>query len=663
MSKNLIQINKLDKNFPEEKSNSQLLSDIIIANNETKNIQNYSTDLFNTLSSFYIKKNKITTFFEKIYELNKQFISNNEKFILTKTSYEKLSDDLFKNLFKQIDCYVQEIQRLNKKIIVSNENKDEFKEIIKKLNKEILENKEKIRDYEIKMKENAKKEENLLKEVDYYKKRVIFFKNKININLISKNINSRNPDILLNKKKFGENKNNSNNNIFRNSNNNSNSCKYKKINNYLSPSPIKTIKKKNNLCSSNGASNNKIFDRKKPLNTKIYYSNLDNSNNENRNLITVNVEKFQKIFFGKEFENNSNKNIIEMKRNKSKENFNFPYNKNYFNIVKKNKNNETKKKEENIFLTKHEELFTKKYIEEHLDLYSKDKKNNLEISSNNRSYLKNLNSAIPFKRKRKIINNSKKENKSNILNEKNFSKFSSSKDLNILKINNTIFNKDYNNRHPKNKTAHIYDTNLNKKLQQKKLFNLNSHNYINIKTSYKTIDHNRCNTTIGNENKNISYFNKPKIGKLNQEEKPFIKKNTYIKPKQNNIINENENIIKKNNPAKTFHNIIKELLLNPENFKNSDNNLIDISNKIRKEDNKLNINKKSPENIRNKIKTSINVNKKINGKEINKDINKNDLINLFKEINEDYNNNIEMLTFQEEQIKYLLNLIDLNEEE
>ena len=397
MSKNLIQINKLDKNLLEEKSNSQLLSDIIIANNETKNIQNYSTHLFNTLSSFYIKKNKITTFFEKIYELNKQFISNNEKFILTKTSYEKLSDDLFKNLFKQIDCYVQEIQRLNKKINVSNENKDEFKEIIKKLNKEILENKEKIRDYEIKMKENAKKEENLLKEVDYYKKRVIFFKNKININLISKNINSRNPDILLNKKKFGENKNNSNNNIFRNSNNNSNSCKYKKINNYLSPSPIKTIKKKNNLCSSNGASNNKIFDRKKPLNTNIYYSNLDNSNNENRNLITVNVEKFQKIFFGKEFENNSNKNIIEMKRNKSKENFNFPYNKNYFNIVKKNKNNETKKKEENIFLTKHEELFTKKYIEEHLDLYSKDKKNNLEISSNNRSYLKNLNSAIPFK--------------------------------------------------------------------------------------------------------------------------------------------------------------------------------------------------------------------------------------------------------------------------
>ena len=150
-----------------------------------------------------------------------------------------------------------------------------------------------------------------MKEVDFYKKRVIFFKNKININLISKNINIRNSNNIMNKKLILEN-NNGLNNIFDNY---SNSCKFKKICKYISPSPIKHIDRKNNLCCLNTESNTSDLGRKKSL-KKQYYSNLDYSNNENKNLITVNVDKFQKLYFEKEPENSSNKHLIEMKRNK-----------------------------------------------------------------------------------------------------------------------------------------------------------------------------------------------------------------------------------------------------------------------------------------------------------------------------------------------------------
>ena len=116
--------------------------------------QQQPIDSYNLLLNYYSKKdeqnNIINNFMEKINKLNKKFHSSSEKFVITKTSYDKLSDELFLNLFKQIDCYVEEIQRLNKKISLID-NKDN-KLIIKNLTKELNENKEKIRNYEIKRK-------------------------------------------------------------------------------------------------------------------------------------------------------------------------------------------------------------------------------------------------------------------------------------------------------------------------------------------------------------------------------------------------------------------------------------------------------------------------------------------------------------------------------
>ena len=118
------------------------LSEIVLIpnNSEDSNIlqqQQQPMDLYNILLNYYSKKdeqnNIINHFMEKIGKLNNKFHSLTEKYVTTKESYGKLSDELFLNLFKQIDCYVEEIQRLNKKISTID-NKDN-KLIIKNLTK------------------------------------------------------------------------------------------------------------------------------------------------------------------------------------------------------------------------------------------------------------------------------------------------------------------------------------------------------------------------------------------------------------------------------------------------------------------------------------------------------------------------------------------------
>ena len=92
-------------------------------------------DSYNILLNYYSKKddknNIINDFMEKISKLNKKFYNCSEKFIITKASFDKLSDELYLNLFKQIDCYVEEIQRLNKKLtsIDVNDCKIEIKKL------------------------------------------------------------------------------------------------------------------------------------------------------------------------------------------------------------------------------------------------------------------------------------------------------------------------------------------------------------------------------------------------------------------------------------------------------------------------------------------------------------------------------------------------------
>ena len=118
-------------NITKKKSiiDSQKLSDIIIINNNESNyFQQKPFDKFNILSNYYPKKEKKNkkehNFLDIINELNNKFHISQEKYSLVKSSLDKLNDDLFSNLLKQIDCYIEEIQRLNKKlVIINNDNK------------------------------------------------------------------------------------------------------------------------------------------------------------------------------------------------------------------------------------------------------------------------------------------------------------------------------------------------------------------------------------------------------------------------------------------------------------------------------------------------------------------------------------------------------------
>ena len=96
-------------------------------------LQNYE-DFFpqkkeiNILSEYYNKKKGNNEFVEKIGKLNKKFYNCSENYIKEKKKLENLNDDLYMNLFKQINCYVEEIERLNKKIALNN-NQDLKKQL------------------------------------------------------------------------------------------------------------------------------------------------------------------------------------------------------------------------------------------------------------------------------------------------------------------------------------------------------------------------------------------------------------------------------------------------------------------------------------------------------------------------------------------------------
>ncbi len=75
---------------------------------------------FNLLSVYYNKKSGNGNFMEKIGRLNKKFYNCSDKYVKSKKMVEKLSDDLYLNLFHQINCYVEEIERLNQKLSLNN---------------------------------------------------------------------------------------------------------------------------------------------------------------------------------------------------------------------------------------------------------------------------------------------------------------------------------------------------------------------------------------------------------------------------------------------------------------------------------------------------------------------------------------------------------------
>lgn len=593
MAKNFFKniFNKSSLSKKKSTIDSQKLSDIIIINNNESNFfQQKPFDKYNILSNYYPKiekKNKKEkNFLDKINELNNKFDLSQEKFALVKSSLEKINEDLFSNLLKQIDCYIEEIQRLNKKLVkFNNDNKED---IIHKLNKKILENEKTIRNYEHKIRENANKEEKLTKEIEYYKKRIIFYKNKININLISRKISNDNEEIK-------EKNNETNLKLYNHITSNMTKPNYTKNNNlYQSSRRIIQIRNDKRLMSTSefpSFSGNKN-------------SNLKNKLLSKRKTINEKENNISEFLNDKESRDDSNKNLVNLKNKTTIENINFS-NDSSDNINEQNDSIDS-------------DSFENLKINENINDMNKTKSYRL----NDTSYMKhNKNKSGIFHTKSFNIKEKDKKDNVNKISEYKDKKYKSNSIISDFQIDNL------NNQR--------YSTNVNLDMKLNHSFNPNNKN--NIKSSFKHQNtlakstfqkSNYNNETKNNKNKSLFRSN-TNYGTINNQNKDKNEKNKIIENKKD------ANITKSKNAE-------KEKLKDENNIKNENN----IDNK------KKRLSKSSKKN------NNIYENNKKQDKKIT--VNEKDLKKILKDMNKDYNDDIEMLTNQENQIKFLLNLIDIN---
>ena len=497
----------------------------------------------NVLSEYYNKKRGNVDFMEKITKFNKKFYNCSENYNKTKKKLEKLNDDLYMNLFKQINCYVEEIERLNKKI--ASNNNQELKKTIDNLNKEITEKKEKIRNYEIKLKEKTENEEKLMKEIESYKRRIIFYKDKIKIGLLSR---SREVGI---KSKINVNKKNN----------------QKK--NYIFPNSDKKIQI--------------LFDK--------------NNINSNEDLSSKIIKKL-----------NSKDDIISTKQDENEE-----------------KEKKSIKLRESIYKT--DENIDGKRGKILSDLYEVDndiiEKNEEEFSYNDSTLNLNLDG-----------------------NSQNFSsKFSNKKSYEIslkdIDEKNKTFDED-------NKKRNVYDNQLNKNSGS---FNVLDKNFKKADIKSKIINVQKIdkkNNTSYKINVDIKYNSRSRKIDKGANQKTANKSNYTIS--RFSEVN-TPNIDKK---------FAKKLILEkprPISIKSNERKKEEVSKNRFTTNQNQNTNKKLKEIKINEI-NSINIKTKNKSGKIgnNKDLNM-----ILKVVNDDYINSIEMLKTQEEQIKTMLKLMELDE--
>ena len=604
MAKNFFKniFNQTKNTISKKKSlvDSQKLSDIIIINNNESNYFQQKTDKYNLLLDYYPTKEKKNkkgkNFLNKIHELSNNFQISQDKFNLAKSSLEKLNEDLFSNLIKQIDCYIEEIQRLNKKLIsLNNDNK---KEIIQQLNDKILENEKKIRNYENKIRDNAVKEEKLSKEVEYYKKRVIFYKNKININLISRKISNENRDInkgINYKNDNGISNLKSNKNIIKNP---FPRQRHSRASQYFNQSSGKIIqlRAERKILSSidfpNMTSN---------VREKILLKTKDTNTGKENNISEFEIDKDKK-------NDDSNKNLNKV--NKTTDNADLDFSGDSIDNIKYN--DEDYDLCENLNINENmKKLFSQQIDKKESDDYFKHKKINSFIINNDsdikeKNFVRNFNKIDEYKNK----NN-------NFIRRKSKGRY-----LTIKNGNNNIRDnqKSFNSSFQKSKNENKNKLNKSQILTRMKtsndlLNNQKDKQNLNQVEAFKTEKNN-------NNSKNKKF---PLIETRGKSKGKELKK-SKSKGKEKNISNNDK-------------------IANNKNIKFKKVNTTVIKNKIETKKDK---------------KDSIDENKNKSEKK-NIEMDEKELKKILKDINEDYNNDIDMLNNQENQIKFLLNLIDVND--
>ena len=738
--------NTISKNTNLKLSPNDKLSDLVLTGkttNESNILQQKQQTMDNMLLSFYSKldnnNNKINTFLEKIKKLNKKFYTSCEKFISTKTSYDKLSDDLFLNLFQQIDCYAVEIQRLNEKIN-SIDNK-ENKNVIKNLTKELSENKEKIRNYELKLKEKAIKEDKLLKELESYKRRIIFFKTKVNINLNARNAD-RKPKIDR-YDKYSQDKTNPT--IKKMNTKNDYMRRYtqriKKNNKLRIFSPSPKSNKNESFISSNYQSNKDQPKVKKKdnssINNKTMFNTLNNwkkniSKDSDQNII-INKDKdshYRGIFSDGEADNNNNKPLIKILRKKESiivpknynkdDDINSPINinandkniiieenkrtpakslyfsdniKNLDNSFEKlvdsknsifndkdenNNNNDKKENKKNVKIN-----YSTVDVKNNPKTEKKIKKSTLIPSYNNtaiknKKFIPSTNKKV-FQTKKMFMIPSKKFMKSNLKKSSKIVKrfnndILNNKTMDCKKNSNTIDNN--NDTFESIKHTDIIDNNKDI-LDSKKSNTIDINNTINEKTESKMLESKSVkfkDSFINKKDQKLNFTTSESEDNNNDNNIDFSSKEISINlfPNKRNTSNK-KSFKTESNHSGNISDVFSKGNLTNENMSSGSINFTKDNNNIKNDnDNKKNNNRNSkPKKTFNKTMNNFNKKPKINNTKIN--ISNNNKIKktqnnkekeaskMLKEMYEDNNNNIEMLTTQEEQIKFLLNLIDLDD--
>ena len=525
----------------------------------------------NILSEYYTKRKGTDDFIEKIGKLNKKFYNCSENYIKSKKRLEKLNDDLYMNLFNQINCYVEEIERLNKKIALNN-NQD-LKKTIEKLNKDINDKKEKIRNYELKLKEKTENEEKLMKEIESYKRRIIFYKDKIKIGLLSitrKNeVKNRGDPYFFNNKKVIQ------------------------KNNYLSPNSDDKMKlyfEKNNGNNEEGDLEIKILDKentkeelnkteKKPKKLRESIYKINDNPKRDRNFSDLNdlYDKDNDIEEKGEDEYSFNSDLLKLNLDSGSQNFSSKYSKQISHELLTEQNKEEKNKTLDII----------------------DKKSN---GYNNQLKKKNSGSLNLLRNKY-----NKSDIKSKILGKPD--KMGS--DNKVIKIN--VEPRNNNDRSRKiDKPAKSRPSNKNNYAISK--FPDTSTPFVSSKYTRKYIINRVRPESIKTKEKEKSKINNDRL-------------TTYQKKSSNKGL--------------------KELKVNDSNQTSKETNNSEIS----KKGYKINISKGNPQLIKNRYMNKKNA----------KDNNNKDLNLILKIVNDDYLNSIEMLKTQEDQIKAMLKLMDLNE--
>ena len=138
--------------------------------------------------NYYYNKEEGNIFMKKINKLNMNFSVMTEKYIKTKSILDKINDNLFLNLFKQISTYIEEIEKLNLKMKERGNNLKIDKSNLQELNKELIYSKRTVKHLEKKLNEKERNEIKLKKEIESYKRQIVFYKDKIKIDILNNSI-------------------------------------------------------------------------------------------------------------------------------------------------------------------------------------------------------------------------------------------------------------------------------------------------------------------------------------------------------------------------------------------------------------------------------------------------------------------------------------------